>query len=285
MTPAIAEDKHVHRQLALTSPAMRGPDVRRLQFSLNDLADHYKFPWRKINTDGVLGRRTRELAHFGAWLIGLSEEGRLEVIRKQGRITEEVQSLLRNPESRSSSDRAREETRRPKMQKLRQQRNELEKGMEFMLSHKGVNEEPAGSNKGPFPINACQEWYGLLGVPWCGCAVGFSIEKYGLGGEKTGTWWPHAETIRLDAERGQNGLIDVRPAQIMRFDVVTMWPGGSDDDDHVTWATGDVDGNGNFPTVEGNTSSAFRSSDGGIIETKTHHISEVTCAARLVGQV
>lgn len=280
-----SDDKHVHRQLVLTTPHLRGPDVRQFQYSLNGLVDHYEFDWRKIKADGTYGRRTRDLAHFAAWLIGLVDGGRLEVIREQGRITEEVQHLLRNPEKRSQADRAREEDRKPKMRKLRQEHSALREAQEFMLSHKGVTESPPSSNQGPYPIDACQQWYGLERVPWCGCIVGFSIEKIGLGGEKTGTWWPHAETIRLDAEGGRNGLIDVAARNIQRFDVVTMWPGGADDDDHVTWALGAVNSGGFFDTVEGNTSSAYRSSDGGIIETKQHHISEVTCAARLVGKV
>ena len=280
--PRISKDQHVHRDLHLTSPPLKGPDVRELQRHLNGLAEHYKFPWHRIMVDGAYGRRTRQQAHFVAWLIGLEENNRLEVIRKQGRITAEVQQLLRNPEKRSDSDRVREESRRPKVQKLRQEHDEgLETRLQFMLKHKGTNEQPENSNHGPFPIDECQSWYGGSGWPWCGAIVGFSIEKVVLDGVKTGTWWPHAEMIRLDAESGRNGLIDINPRQIVRGNIVTMWPGGSDDDDHVTWATGDVDSDGNFPTVEGNTSSALRDSDGGIIETKSRHISEVTCAARL----
>lgn len=282
--PRISTDPTAHRDLVLVSPPMRGKDVHVFQRSLNALATHYGFDWHHVIADGVYGRRTRQQAHFVAWCIGLVDDGRLDVIRHSGRITEEVQRLIRNPETRSKQDRLREEARRPKMAKLRRDHDEgLEASVAWMeeQARKHVNEQPPESNSGPFPIDECQAWYGGTHWPWCGCAVGYGIEKIALGGQKTGTWWPHAESIRLDAEGGRNGLADLNPHQIQRCDVVTFWPGGSDDDDHVGQAASAVDGAGNFESAEGNTSSALRDSDGGIFEIKTRHVSEVTCAARL----
>lgn len=276
--PRISTNKEAHRHLHLVSPPFRGADVRELQQSLNHLCNHYGFDWHHIVVDGVYGKRTRRQAHFAAWLIGL-EEKRLDAIKHQGRITEEVQRLLRNPEKRSDQDRRREDDRRPRVKKLRRDHDALEEAVRWMLKQKGVNEQPPYSNHGPYPIDECQAYFDLSAVPWCGCAVGFAIEKVAGVGD-TGTWWPHAESIRLDAEAGRNGLRDINPRQITRGTVVTFWPGGSDDDDHVAMATGDVV-NGRFSTVEGNTSSGLRDADGGIFETKTHSIGEVTCAAQL----
>lgn len=272
----VSNDRHVHRQLVVTSPLMKGPDVKAFQQSLNHLADHYEFDWRQILVDGDFGRRTLRLAYFVGWCIGLSGD-RLEVIKNQRRVPEEIQRLIRNPEKRSRQDRQREEARRPKMQKLRREHNSLRDSVEWMIKQKGTSESPPFSNTGPFPIDECQLWYGIDGVPWCGCFVGYAIEKISLGGHKTGTWWPHAAYIKGDALAGRNGLEDINPLHADYDCVGTLFNGG---DDHVVRITGKPSG-GLLPTVEGNTSSAKQDSDGGIIETKQRPASEFTIVARL----
>lgn len=275
--PRTSHRSEVHRDLNLVTPLLQGPDVRVLQSALNGLTDHYEFDWHKIMVDAEYGKRSAREAAFCMELIGL--EGELcKRARQTGHLSERTQHLLRNPEDRSAADRRREEERRPRFKKLRRDHKEgLEAAIQFMLKHKGVNEQPAESNRGPFPIDECQQYFGLAGVPWCGCLVGYSIEKIGEVG-KTGTWWPHAAFIRGDAEAGRNGLTDINPLHIVRGCPVTFFNGGND---HVTLALGSVASDGTFHTVEGNTSSAFRDSDGGIIEEKVRSIHEVTCATRL----
>lgn len=273
----ISNDPHVHRDLNLVTPMLEGKDVERLQQACNHLCDHYAFDWMHIVVDGQYGRRTARRAAFCMDLVGIHYD-LVRKCRNTGHISLLNQRILRDPTKRGKDERVREENRKDKFRKLRQQHNEgLNAAVEFMLKHKGVNESPAGSNHGPFPIDACQQWYGISGVPWCGCAVGYSIEKYALGGQKTGTWWPHAAYIRGDAEAGRNGLEDINVSNVRLGDILTFFNGG---DDHVTIARGSYH-SGFVPTVEGNTSSAFRDSDGGIIETKDRAAGEVTCAARL----
>jgi hypothetical protein len=148
--------------------------------------------------------------------------------------------------------------------------------VEWMISKVGVNENPPESNHGPYPIDACQEHFGLSGVPWCGCCAGYAIEVKGEIGH-TGTWWPYAGSIREDAIAGRNGLTDINPAHADIGCVATFFNGG---DEHVVLIRAHTQG-GTLFTVEGNTSSATRSSDGGIIEKKERSISEVTCVAHL----
>lgn len=272
--PRVSHHSEVHRDLHLTSPPFQGPDVKNLQLQLNHLCDHYEFDWHHVMVDGDFGRRTARQAHFVAWLIGLDEE-RLNAIKRR-RITEEVQHLLRNPEKHSKQDRQREDRRRPQMKKLRRDHTEgMQAAVDWMVKQKGTNEQPPDSNHGPFPIDECQAYFGLSGVPWCGCCAGYAIEK--IGGIDTDTWWPYAGSIREDAIAGRNGLTDINPVNADVGCIATFFSGG---DDHVALIRAKTQGSTLF-TVEGNTSSATRDADGGIIETKERSIGEVTCVARL----
>lgn len=272
--PRKSTKKEVHRDLHLVSPLLQGPDVKALQQSLNQLCKHYEFGWRKIAEDGEFGAHTADQAAFAGFLIGLVEN-RIKAIEK-GRITQEVQVLLRNPEKRSKEDKAREAKRRPKLKKLRKQHEEgMKAAVEWMVKHVGVKESPPSSNHGPFPIDECQAHFGLSGVPWCGCVVGYAIEK--VGGIDSDVYWPYAGSIHQDAVAKRNGLEAIDPAHADVGCVATFFSGG---DDHVGLVRAKSKG-GTLFTVEGNTSSATRSSDGGIIELKEHAFSEVTCVARL----
>jgi hypothetical protein len=271
-----SSNKFVHRSLALVSPLLQGPDIRKLQEACNGLTDHYEFDWLHLKEDGDYGKRTARRAAFCMELIGI-EQDLCDKARNTGHINEQVQMYLRNPEKRGEDERLREENRRPHFRELRRKHKEnLATAVEFMIKHRGVNEEPGGSNHGPFPIDECQAWFGLSGVPWCGCAVGFAIESIAKFG-KTGTWWPHAAFIRADAEGGRNGLEDINPNNAVLGNIATFFDGG---DDHVAFVRGNAH-DGVIPTVEGNTSSLRQDADGGIIETKERSISEVTCVARL----
>lgn len=274
--PRVSNNSEVHRGLHLVSPLLKGPDIRALQEQLNHQCEHYKFPWRGTQADSEYGRRTKREAEFVAWLIGLDDE-RIHAI-ETGRITEQVQHLLRNPSDRSAEDRSREDSRKGKMEKLRANHDQgMTAAVDWMLQQVGTNEQPPESNHGPFPIDACQEFFGLSGVPWCGCCAGYAIKK--IGGIDCATWFPYAGSIREDAIAGRNGLHDINPADADIGCIVTFFSGG---DDHVGLIRG-KSRNGMVLTVEGNTSSATRDSDGGIIEKKERSFSEVTCVARVTG--
>jgi hypothetical protein len=275
--PRHATDKAVHRTLHLVSPVLEGPDVKELQESLNHLLAHYHFDWRVVTEDGEYGKRTAREAGFVADLIGLDDHIVTAAKRGAGHLSEQTQHILRNPTDRTKADRGREERRHTRFQKLRRDHKEgMAAAVKFMLDHVGVNEQPPESNRGPFPIDAAEEWFGLGAVPWCGCEAGYSIEKIGGLGH-TGTWWPYAGSIREDAIAGRNGLTDINPIHADIGVVFTFFSGG---DDHVGLCRGKTV-NGMIKSVEGNTSSLTHDSDGGIIETKERSLSEVTCAALL----
>ena len=275
--PRTATNQHVHRDLHLVSPLMQGPDVRELQENLNHLTNHYEFDWHRIIVDGDAGPRTFRQAKFVAELIGL-DESRINAIKNGHRVTQEVQRLLRNPETRSKQDRIREERRRPRFQKLRRDHGEgMQAAVEWMVAQVGTNEQPAGTNRGPFPIDECQDYFGLgEPVPWCGCLAGYAIEK--IGGIDTGTWWPFSGSITSDARAGLNGLEDVNPTTAGVGCIATFFSGGND---HVGLVRAPARAS-TLLTVEGNTSSVRGlDSDGGIIELRERSFSELTIVARL----
>lgn len=273
--PRESSDKEVNRDLHLGSPLLIGPDVKALQERLNHQCEHYKFAWRRIQEDGEYGARTQRCAKFVAWLIGLDDTRVNAIGSDDGRITEEVQRLLRDPEKHSPEDRQREEDRKAKREKLHKDHDEGAKAaVEWALKQVGKNEDPPESNRGP----GIDDWTGLFGlsaVPWCGCFAGYAVKK--IGKADTDTWFPYAGSIRQDAQAGLNNLHDVNPADAEPGDIVTFFSGS---DDHVALIRGKSK-NGMVLTVEGNTSSATRDADGGIVETKERSFGEVSCVARI----
>lgn len=272
--PRVGKHRHVHRDLRLVSPLLTGPDVHAFQDSLNGLFDHYEFN-RQIQADGDYGKRTRREAAFMARAMGLDQKRIDTISARAGLLTEPVQHVIRNPEDRSQEDREREDKRRQWRRDVREREHSIEAAVDWMIDQVGTKEQPDFSNHGPFPIDACQAHFGLSGEPWCGCVVGFAIEK--IAGIETDIWWPHAGSIRADAIAGRNGLIDINPANATKGCIATFFNGG---DDHVAFIRAATRGGVLF-TVEGNTSSAKQSSDGGIIEVKERSVSEMTCCAKL----
>lgn len=272
------DNKHVHRSLALTSPMLRGKDIEKLQEATDRILDHYGFDWRLIQEDGEYGKRTRNAIKLAAWRIGL-EDKLVDPIRKDGgHINEKVQELIRNPEKRTDAQRKLEKQRKAKAQKLIKKHHDgVQAVYDFLKKNVGKNEEPPESNHGPFPIDECQKFFGLSGQPWCGCLVGYAIRKVAGVTSVKGVWFPYAGSIRTDAEGSRNGLHDANVRNAKRGMVVTFFSGG---DDHVGWIREDVKpGDTTIKTFEGNTSSATRDSDGGIIEEKERSFSEVSCVA------
>jgi CHAP domain len=273
--PRQSTKPEVQRDLNLGSPCLEGPDVKALQDRLNHQCDHYKFHWRRTKEDGEYGPRTQRCAKFVAWLIGLNDDRIKAIGSNQGRITEEVQRLLRDPGKRSAEDREREDARKPKREKLHKAHEEGAKAaVEWAMKQVGKKEAPPGSNRGD-GIDEWEAFFGLGPVPWCGCFAGYAVKK--IGKANTDTWFPFAGSIRQDAIAGNNNLHDVNPADAEPGDIVTFFSGG---DDHIGLVRAKSK-DGKVLTVEGNTSSATRDSDGGIVEAKERSFGEISCVARI----
>jgi hypothetical protein len=257
---------------------LRGKDIEALQKAVNKVLDHYEFDWRLIQTDGEYGVRTQRALRLAAWRLGLEDKLVDPIRSRSGRANELVQKLVRDPSKRTAGQRKLETRRKTKAKKLIKKHHDgVQEVFDFLKGHVGVNEDPPSSNHGPSPIDECQKFYGLSGVPWCGCLTGYAIEKIAGVKSVSDVWFPHARFIRVDAESGNNGLHDINVRNAKKGMVITFFAGG---DDHVGWIREDVKASsGVVKTFEGNTSSAKRDSDGGIIEEKERSFSEVTCVA------
>lgn len=270
MTP----NRAVHRRLRLISPHMRGPDVRALQGRINAELGHRDLGWRKIATDGELGRQTIGAAFFTAFVIGLSRS-RLKAVRA-GRVTEEVQHLLRNPEDRSRRDRLRERLRRGRVAKLRHAHNGPARVLEWMRSKVGTTESPPGSNWGP----EIGEWIRFTGysgpVYWCGCFACFAVVAIGKAKVPVPSRMGYGPYIVDDARNGANGFHAVPVEDAQAGDVFVYWGG-----EHIGVCAGPTR-SGVVHAVEGNTSSdagSSQSNGGGVFE-KRRSVSDVTVCAR-----
>jgi len=271
----MSSNAEVHRDLNLVTPMLMGPDVKALQERLNHHCEHYKFPWRRTKADGEYGKRTQRTAKFVAWLIGLDDK-RIEGIGSMsGHIGEELQRVLRDPGKRSEEDRKREDGRKAKREKLHKEHEVGPKAaVEWALKQVGTKEE-GETNTGP-KIDEWQAFFEMHGEPWCGIFVGYAVKKIGKANCDTG--FAAVEHIRVDAEAGNNNLHDINPADAEPGDIATFYAGGGDD--HVGLIRSKSE-NGTIFTVEGNTSSQVRDSDGGIVEIKEHPIGDVRCMARI----
>jgi hypothetical protein len=272
--PRESSSAEVQRELKLTSPELKGPDVKALQERLNHCCEHYKFPWRRIQEDGEYGRRTRRSAEFVAWLIGLSDSRTKAIGSDAGRITEAVQRLLRDPSKRTAQDREREKGRKAKREKLRKARDRGAKAaVAWALKQVGMTESPPNSNRGP-KVDAWEGLFGLVGEPWCGCFAGYAVKERGKAQSNCG--FQFAGNIHQDAINGNNNLHDVNPADAEPGDIVTFFG-----DEHIGLVR-EKSRNGMVLTVDGNTSSdSGRESDGGIVEKKERSFGDVTCVARI----
>jgi putative peptidoglycan binding protein/CHAP domain-containing protein len=151
----------------------------------------------------------------------------------------------------------------------------LQKALEFV----GVKEDPPGSNRTQFG-----QWYGIDGVPWCNIFVSYCFQL-GAGytiadgfkgaGVMLGKGCAYVPTTEhwLNAVNLWVGRTDPQPGDIAIFN----WDGGKPD--HIGIVQKYL-GNGEFTTVEGNTS--LRSdSNGGEVMIRNRFLRQVDGFGRI----
>ena len=109
--------EEIHRDLQLTSPLMRGPDVKALQQGLNRIASWFpKIVPFELVEDGKLGEKTFQAAFKAGHVMGLNRS-RLNDIEKKHVIDQRVQRMLRNPETRLDAQKERGKERQADLRK------------------------------------------------------------------------------------------------------------------------------------------------------------------------
>lgn len=181
------------------------------------------------------------------------------------------------------SVRDRMEERIPVLQKRLEAKRKsgADKAVKWAKAQIGHSESPYGSNTGPFPVSACQEFtIGYDGVPWCGCFVSYAAIHEGGANIPSKARLAYTPYICEDAAAGANGLHRVSPSAVKEGDLVVFdFDGGGAD--HVGIAVGPIR-NGLTDCIEGNTSSGSSGSqdNGGGVFHRQRPVSQVACVAR-----
>lgn len=154
-----------------------------------------------------------------------------------------------------------------------------EQALAEAITHIGVKEKPAGSNKSPFG-----QWFGVDGVPWCNVFVSYCFQigaSYtickgfkGAGAYpgKGSTYVPTTEAW-LQTAGFWVGRTEPRPGDIAIFN----WDGGRPD--HI----GIVEeylGDGQFHAIEGNTA-VGNDSNGGEVMRRLRNVAQVNGFGRV----
>lgn len=247
------------RNLAMTSPEMRGADIQKLQKILNERLAHFKSRTR-IKQNGIYDRETAHTVAKIAYRMGLSHySGTAHVLER-----------IEHPHVRLPNQ-VKLEHDRTKAAEHHKQISDGAHGLAripFIAAHYiGVHESPQGSNWGhPHPADWEKHFGFESGVPWCGCfacsmvilagghvdgGVGFcpNIEAYARAGVNGFEHWVPTSQVGMHQHVG--------PGWLPLFN----WVGGREAE-HV----GIVEEmhSTHVQTIEGNTSGT-NPSDGGMV--------------------
>lgn len=243
------------RVLDLTSPRMRGKDVREAQTLLK------KYGAWSGKIDGVYGEVTARAVSQAKWRLGY----------RQKNIDYKYDSNLKNfltgikPQTPMMQQRSKHRSRKPVLRDAA-----LAEAKKWI----GTKENPPGSNKVFF-----SEWYGMRG-PWCAMYVTWCYtQAKAKHFNKNAARWAYCPFMINDARNQRHGLTIVpkdkaKPGDIVLFD----W---SNDNvaDHVGLLTTTVRG-GIFKSIEGNTA-VGADSDGGQVMIRERHIDDVAAFVRV----
>ena len=273
--PSGPGDSSVHRDLTMTTPNIKGQDVKALQRAVNARARELPFTDAKLTTDGEFGSHSLNACERVAFALGLSDADCSAI--SDGNLVQLTQQLIRNPEGLSEAQRQRAKTREPELKHRHEaQQVGARAAVRWARSKIGVHEEPSGSNWGR-PV---EEWITFTGyggpVFWCGCFVAFAVVKNGKADVPQRIRLGFDEYINDDAHGGRNGfqravsVDEARPGDIATFSF-----------HHIGLVVGRTR-NGLIHTIDGNTSASDGSSNnGGEVAEHKRPVSLVTCVGRL----
>lgn len=243
------------KTLSLTSPTMKGEQVKSAQ----KLLTHNVFDQDYLQgaVDGEFGPETARGCKRAKYWLGFAGEN------QDGDYGDYLDKQLKGQRELTAAQKSR---RRARLKKAKETPLRV-KALIEARKDVGMKESPAGSNICPI-----SKWYRMTG-PWCAMAVTYWYVQAGSKGFQRGSRWAYCPYILQAAIRGDHGLAITRnPKQgdIVLFD----W----DNDriaDHVGILRSDgVDSNGNFKTIEGNTSQSSNS-NGGEVMNRDRNISDV----------
>jgi hypothetical protein len=242
------------RTFRLTSPEMRGEDVRDLQKILNERLEHYKSRNRVVE-NGIYDRETAHEVAEVAFTEGLQHYDGIPAVTER----------IEHPHLRNHLSRVRIAEREEA--KARAKEAGASTGLEAILVHAkhylGVHEDPAGSNWGePNPAHWEKNFGFGSGVSWCGCFAGSMVLLAGGHVDSRVAFCPYIEADARSQTNGfdlwkSNHTEGVEPGWLVLFN----WVGGSEPE-HVGIVK-EIRESG-LVTIEGNTSGS-NPGDGGMV--------------------
>lgn len=257
-----SKDPAVHRELIVDDPPQEGRDVANLQRALRDrlkargLADDVPVP-----EHGKFTHATWVACVEAGYFLGLLSSTYLATDRNRGLCTEGAQTIIRDPDERTSEQLDRAKERAAQLARGPRYYDDLARAagvpngkgaaaaLSFARNQLGTTERPPSSNWGP-KISGWIKAAGYSGpVPWCGCFVNAACMA---GGVPSGAGWiGYTPAIITHAKNGAGGWSwhsSGEPGDLALFDT----PGG-DPAVHVGMVEKKINAT-TFSTIEGNTS-------------------------------
>lgn len=242
------------RVLSLTSPRMKGNDVKNAQRRLREYG-----AWTgKI--DGVFGEQTARACSQAKWTLGYREKN---IRPTYGTSLDEYLSGKRKP-NRWMLRRA----------KARKPKNLGAAALVVAKSYIGTKESPPDSNRTMF-----SNWYGIIG-PWCLMFVTYCFNNVGAKHFKPGVRWAYCPYMVNDARAQRYGLTVVPKDKVQPGDIVLFDWKNDGISDHVGIVETKPNRYGDFKSVEGNTSMG-NDSDGGAVMLRQRNTKQVICFVRV----
>jgi hypothetical protein len=242
------------RMLHLTSPLMRGPDVKTAQQLLTRNIFEQNYSPGLI--DSVYGEQTMRAAKRAHYWVG---DAKPEPV-----FGERMQKIL---EGRLELTADQQQRRANRMKALTEVPLRV-KALGALTGKLGVKESPPGSNK-------CwaSDWYKMNG-PWCAMAVSWAYATSGSKAFRAGQTYAYVPFIVQNGRAGTNSLAvthDPQPGDLACFD----WTGDGVAD-HTglfeKWLRPRI----SFACIEGNTGIG-RDSDGGEVMRRERTLGVVQC--------
>lgn len=240
----------MHRNIRLTAPYTRGPDVRTLQKGVNArLRARGK---KAIKVDGAYGAKTAEAARHALWYLGAP----MSAIEAGATVAN--QRVIVNPgKYRPKTWVKTAASRKRAAAKVGQEAAEVARWVRKWV---GEKEHPAGSNRGP-NIDRWEREVGMQGQPWCGALVVYGLRH--IAGITVPDIWRWTPAILADARAGRYGMKLLSPKAPPRVGDILLYDfrAGGDPVMHTGFYIGDGE------TGEGNTSDDDRGSqdNGGMV--------------------
>jgi hypothetical protein len=245
------------KTLKLTSPYMRGEDVKKAQRALREYGT-----WVG-KVDGVFGEQTARAAAQAKYQLGYAEK---ECTQIYGALLHSYLTGKKKP----SILMQRRAKHRGSNKPMR------EKALIEALKWVGTKESPPNSNKVMF-----SDWYGLRG-PWCAMFVTWCYTKAGSASfDPKKARWAYCPYMVNDARKQQNGLVVVPVANVQPGDIAMFDWQGDGTSDHVGIVQTKPNTKGDFKCVEGNTS-VSSDSDGGAVMIRDRNKRQVQVFIRVV---